>query len=107
MEDRTERMLEMIRQRAAEFVSLNSNRTSLITVTRVTASQDKKRVTVLFTVLPEDKEEEALNFFKRQRAELREFLGKNLRVYPIPFLDVEVDRGEKNRQRIDEISGGL
>ncbi|HYF10089.1 MAG TPA: ribosome-binding factor A [Candidatus Paceibacterota bacterium] len=106
MEDRTERMLEMIRQRAAEFISENSNRTSLLTVTRVTASEDKKRVTVLFTVLPEEKEEEALNFFKRKRAELREYLGEHLRVYPVPFVDVELDRGEKNRQRIDELSGG-
>lgn len=98
-------MLEMVRQKAAEFISESSNRTSLLTVTRVMASQDKKRVTVFFTVLPEDKEGEALNFLKRQRGELRTYLGEHLRVYPIPFVDVELDRGEKNRQRIDELSG--
>ena len=106
MVDRTERLLEMIRKLAAQFISENSNRTSLLTVTRVTASEDRKRVTVLFTVLPEEKEEEALNFFKRQRAELRAYLSERLRVHPIPFVDVELDRGEKNRQRIDELSGG-
>jgi ribosome-binding factor A len=35
--------------------------------------------------------------------ELRKYISKNLKINPIPYLDVEIDEGEKNRQKIDEL----
>jgi ribosome-binding factor A len=62
-----------------------------------------KRATIFITVMPESKEKEALEFAKRKRAELRDFLKKNIEIKIIPFIDIEIDRGEKNRQKIDEL----
>lgn len=100
---RTAKVANLIKEKAAEFLLKESSRASLITVTSATVSPDLKRATVFITVLPEEKEKTALLFAKRKRAEMREFLKKHMTTKTLPFLDVEIDRGEKNRQKIDEL----
>ncbi len=41
---------------------------------------------------------------KRKRAEFREFFKGKARMRALPFFDFEIDKGEKNRQKIDEIA---
>jgi ribosome-binding factor A len=65
-----------------------------------------KKATVYITVLPSSKENAALSFVKRKRADLRDFLKKNMEVKVIPFIDIAIDEGEKNRQKIDELLRG-
>jgi ribosome-binding factor A len=101
MSDRTEKMSELVKELAAEFLSRENNRTSLITVTSANTSPDLKRATIYITVLPEDKEHAALEWAKRMRSDFRELLKKNLAIKNIPFVDFEIDLGEKNRQKID------
>ncbi len=103
MTQRNEKVSNNIKQLAAQFLSRENNRTSLITVTSCSASPDLKRATIFITVFPNTKEMNALGFVKRQRKDLREFLKKNMSVKIIPFIDVEIDQGEKNRQKIDEL----
>lgn len=103
MSDRTEKVANLIKEKTAEFLGRENNGTSLITVTSATASPDLKRATVFITVLPENKEKTALLFAKRKRSEIREFLKKHLMTKMIPFIEIEIDRGEKNRQKIDEL----
>lgn len=55
------------------------------------------------TVLPEDKEQAALDFARRMRTEMRRYVMKRLPVKVIPFFEIEIDYGEKNRQHIDEL----
>jgi ribosome-binding factor A len=66
-------------------------------------SPDTKRATIFITVLPDEKEAGALEFVKRKRKDLREHLKKNIKIKIIPFVDIQIDRGEKNRQKIDEL----
>jgi ribosome-binding factor A len=107
MDQKHERFLNQIREKAAEFISHESNRTSLITVTSVVLSNDESRATIYITVLPSEKEEAALDFLKRQRSDLRDFLKKEIRSMRVPFLDIAIDMGEKNRHKIQEISENL
>ncbi len=88
----------------AQFLEQESNGTSLITVTNATVSKDLKKATIFVSILPESSEESALNFIKRRRKDARIFLKKKLDMRVIPFLDFELDYGEKNRQRIDELA---
>lgn len=81
-----------------------SNYTSLITITDVSVSDKGQRATIFFTVLPEGKEKGALDFAKRMRTDFREYFASQARIRSIPFFDFEIDKGEKNRQHIDEIS---
>ena len=103
MTQRNEKMANFIKEQAAFFLAREDNKTSLITVTSATVSPDLKRATIYITVLPDSKEKLALEFVKRKRRELREFLKKNMTTKIIPFIDITIDLGEKNRQKIDEL----
>src|ERR1039458_4941634 len=100
---RNEKVANQIKELAAQFLGRENNRTSLITVTACTTSPDLKKATILITVFPANKEEIVLNFIKRNLGDLREFLKKTMPIKIIPFLDVAIDQGEKNRQKIDEL----
>lgn len=101
---RQTQVAEAIAHFAGEFFARESNRQSLITVTRANVSPDLKNVTVLISVLPEKFEEAALNFAKRVRTDFREFLKEKSRMKFLPTVAFELDYGEKNRQRIDDLT---
>lgn len=103
MSQRTDKVSNLIKELSAEFLGRTNNRTSLITVTSATTSPDLKRATVFITVLPETKEHDALEFAKRKKGELREFLKKNMATKTVPFIEIDIDKGEKSRQKIDEL----
>jgi ribosome-binding factor A len=103
MGERNEKIANRVKELGAEFLGRENNKTSLISVISATCSPDLKRATIYITVLPNSKEKTALEFAKRKRPELREFLKKNMEVKNIPFIDIAIDLGEKNRQKIDEL----
>lgn len=88
----------------AAYLNREAGTKSMITVTHCSISNDSKRVTAYITVLPEQYEKEALNFAKRQRPEIREFIKEKSRLKTLPFIEIEIDEGEKNRQRIDSLA---
>lgn len=104
---RQEKVAEVLRALGSEFLSRESNRTSLITITRADVSKDMKKATLYITVYPETEEEAALNFVKRSRSHLRDFVKPKLAMKSIPFFDFVIDHGEKNRQLLDELSNDL
>ncbi len=101
---RNQQLKDIIKEAAAEFLQRESNYISILTVTDVSLSDRGNRATIFFTVLPEDKEKGAIDFAKRKRAEFREFFKSKARMRALPFFDFEIDKGEKNRQKIDEIA---
>ena len=86
-----------------DFFQRESSGASMITVTRTDVSMDMKHGTIFISVLPENKEEAAINFAKRMRSELRHYVMKRLPEKVIPFFEVEIDYGEKNRIHVDEL----
>jgi len=103
MGKRQEKMNELLARLAAQFFSVSSGTHSLITVTRVSTSSDFKKATVYFTVIPTDKENDALLFANRKRSDLREYVKKHTNLKFLPFFDIEIDINEKNRQKIDTL----
>lgn len=100
---RKEKIIEVIHKAASEFIQRESNRDSMITVTRIELSSDLKKAIVLVTAFPEHKEEAAIDFLKRNRGEFRHFVNKNTKIQQMPWFDFEIDQGEKSRQKIDKI----
>lgn len=88
---------------AQDFFQRESSGASMITVTRAEVSADMRHGTIYISVLPENKEAAALDFAKRMRTDLRKYVMKRLPVRVIPFFEIEVDYGEKNRRNIDDI----
>ncbi len=87
----TNRTREMLMRAAAAFLSRESNRTSLITVTGIECAQDLSRVTFLVSVFPTERKEEALGFLMRGRGDLREYIKENVPLYRIPHIEFAFD----------------
>ena len=100
---RTEKLPELLRHLAADFIQRESNGTSLITVTRAEITPSKKRVIILYTVLPEDRQEEVAELLERRKRDFMEFIDTHARIGRMPELQFTLDKGEKNRQRMDEL----
>lgn len=100
---RMERAEGLLVRVAAEFLEIESNKTALITVTRATISYDFKNSTIFITVLPEKMEVPALDFARRKLGPFRDYAKSKLKFRVLPFFNIEIDKGEKVRQQIDEL----
>ena len=94
----------MIHRLAAQFISEESSKSSLITVTRVELSPTGKEGKIFFTTLPESEEDTALKFLERKGPEFKRYVRDESRLGFVPHLDFKIDYGERNRQRLDELS---
>ncbi len=101
------RIREQIIRTSAKFLELESNKTSLITVTGAEIFSRGQQAKIFITIFPDDKEEEGLSFLKRKRPELREYIKKETKLQTVPFLDIVIDQGEKNRQKIEKLSAQI
>jgi ribosome-binding factor A len=103
MSFRQEKVNHQIKEVVANFLEAESNNLSLITVMSVDVSPDLKNAKILISVLPESKEKAALDFCKRKRSEIKNEIKKKMNLRSIPFVDIEIDKGEKNRQKIHDL----
>ncbi len=104
MSTRTEKIREILREVAAEYILREASPQSLITVTRTSVTEDGKRGTIFISVLPDSAETAALDFTNRHRRDLAHFFKTRVKgVYP-PHMEFVIDKGEKMRQRLDELS---
>jgi ribosome-binding factor A len=98
-----EKSASLLLKFAAEYFSIESNRDSLMTVTRTDVLDKGRRAIIFFTALPKEKENEALEFAKRRRQDFRQFVMAKKSFGFVPRIDFCIDFGEHNRQRIDEL----
>ncbi len=104
---RTEKASESLMHLAADYIALEAARGSLITPTRIDMSPDRKNATIFVSVFPDSASVPAMSFLTRHRDPFREYLKKHGRFSILPFIKFELDYGEKNRQRLDELSNEL
>ncbi len=97
-------MAEALRETAAEFLAREAGRESLVTVTQVALTEDGRRGIIYITVMPEKDEESAIAFANRNRGELTKIFREHVRGMRLPHVEYRLDKGEKNRQRLDELS---
>ncbi len=103
MNIREQKIREHVMHLAAEFLRNEASLASLITVTNSTFNEHSNIATIFFTVFPEDKERTALEFASRKAREFREYVKEHTRIRSLPFFQFEIDKGEKNRQLIDDL----
>lgn len=103
MQEQHKRATLAIQELAATFIQHEANADPLITITGAHASLDFKHITIYFTTIPEDKQENALIFLRRNAGEFRNYIKKHGRFKMLPHVEFEVDYGERHRQHIDEV----
>ncbi len=101
MSHRNEKLPELMMHLFAEWISIESNRTSLITATSARLSENGRQLNLYYTVLPEEKENAVADFLSRRKRDFFAFVDTKARIGRMPEVRFELDRGEKNRQRID------
>jgi ribosome-binding factor A len=106
-EIKREKVAEIIHHLAAEFAHNEESGASLLTITRVVLSPTGKEAQVFFTTLPEKQEDTALKFLTRKIPEFKRYIRDESRLGLIPHVTFKIDYGERNRQRLDELSENL
>jgi len=99
---RQDKVASAIVRIAAEFLKNEANPSPLITVTRADVSPDLKKASVFVSVLPEKDQDKAMVFLMRKQHALRNYAKKQLPIKRLPFFEFVLDKGERNRQRIDD-----
>ena len=102
-----EKMNEILLRLAADFALRESTPASLITMTRVELNPSGKVADIYFTTLPETQQDTALKFLERKGSEFMKFVRNKSKIGIIPHLRFKIDYGERNRQRLDEISESI
>jgi ribosome-binding factor A len=103
MNSKLEKINKEMKKLFAQFIEKESNKQSLITVTRCEISSDRKNIDVLVSVLPEEKEKQVIKFLERRKWDARDYMKKRIKTRVIPFVHFKIDAGEKNRQKIDQL----
>ncbi|HEY4514668.1 MAG TPA: ribosome-binding factor A [Candidatus Paceibacterota bacterium] len=102
-ERRTHKLGDEVRDLVATYLEEHSDRTSLITVTRVELLRNGKLARCYVSVFPPEREEASLGFANRNLAEIKSYIASKTKMRMIPNIQIVSDQGEKNRQRIDEL----
>jgi ribosome-binding factor A len=100
---RLEKLNKEMRKAFGEFIERESNKQSLVTVTRCDVSPDLSNVIVYVSVFPTDAEQQVINFLNRRKWDARAYMKKRVVIRVIPVVEFMVDYGEKNRQHIDQL----
>lgn len=80
---------------------------TLVTITKVTTSNDLSYADVSVSVMPVEKEEHVFKDLERQRRELQSILAKKLFITEFPTLRFQPDRTEAHADRIGQLLDSL
>lgn len=100
---RLEKLNKEMRKAFGEFIERESNKQSLVTVTRCDTAPDLSNVIVYVSVFPTDAEDKVINFLNRRKYDARTYMKKRVVSRVIPQVNFMIDLGEKNRQHIDQL----
>lgn len=103
-EIKREIVAEILHRLAAEFIRDNTTQSSLLTITRVELSPTGKEAKIYFTTFPDSQEDTALKFLMRKTPEFKKYVRDKSSIGLVPHIDFKIDYGERNRQRLDELS---
>ena len=100
---REEKLKALFMKLAAEFLKTEGKSSSLVTITDASRSRDLEHASFFVTVFPDTEEMRALAELQAKRNDVRSFFMQNTKMKAVPSVTFAIDKGEKARQRIDEL----
>lgn len=100
---REDKAASLLTDLAAKYIAREAGRSTLITPLRTDIGRDRKNATIFVSVFPTEEGQHALAFLARHKDLFRDYLKKTARLSMLPYIRFELDYGELNRQRLDEI----
>jgi ribosome-binding factor A len=107
MSYRPEQAAEHVTHLAAQYLSREAGRTTLLTATRTDLSLNGRQAMIYVSVFPESENKHALTFLGRHEQSFRDFLKKEARLSTLPFIKFVIDPGEANRAILEELAKSL
>jgi ribosome-binding factor A len=104
MQHLKEKLKGVITALAGEYLSREADSSSLITVTGCKVPDNMRSATILISVLPENRAGAALAFAQHKLPKFRAYVASHARLKYVPFFHFAIDRGEQNRQALDNIT---
>jgi ribosome-binding factor A len=101
---RNSEMSALLLEVVSKWITRESNKQSMITLTSIILSEDARYANLGVSVIPESGTNPAITFLQRHASDIQLFMRnemKNRR--SLPFLRFHSDLGEKNRQKIDSL----
>ncbi|OGZ14623.1 MAG: hypothetical protein A3G11_02060 [Candidatus Lloydbacteria bacterium RIFCSPLOWO2_12_FULL_51_9] len=103
MTPRQEKLNVHVRTIIAEFLRKEFGTSPLVSVTELFVARGLQSARALITVFPAHEEERVCAVLKKRQGALRQYLALHTRMKYVPEVFFEIDRGEQNRQRIEEL----
>ena len=100
---REEKLNTHLQKVLAEFLREELGVSPLVSVTRVEVARGLRSARVFITVYPEKDAGAVLAVLEKKHGALMRYLTAHTRIKYIPSVSFEIDLGEKNRQRIEEL----
>lgn len=106
---RKQKLDSLLHQKIAEIIQkrLDAPLDILITIVKVDTSPDLENVKIFFSVLPDEKKDEALKFLIKNSKEIKKNLAKELELKKIPKLKFKFEETEKKAQEIEQLLDSL
>jgi len=100
---RKDRVSELIWHELAGIILREINfEGAIVTITKVDLTDKLAFARVFVSVLPEEKESEALKMLVRRRPYLQSLLLRKINIRPMPNLDFRLDQGSKNAANVEK-----
>jgi len=103
MTKREEKISSLLKQLSSEFLVRLDLGKNFTTITHVTLSKNLKSAKIFISVYPSTSEKKVLKIIKEKRCNMQNFVASKTKLKFLPRLEFEIDEGEKNRQRIEEL----
>lgn len=100
---RKEKINSLLKKVVSSFLRTSAPSGILITVTRVEISRGLRYAKIFLNIFPEEKEDYILKLLENKAGELRNYAKPRLKMKFLPQFEIEIDKGEKARQRMEEI----
>ncbi len=101
---REQKVNSLLKNLVADFCA-KETAGSIITVTRVEITKDLKSAKIFISIFPENKKNEVLGVLEEKKGELRKYIGSRIKMKFLPRLEIEIDKEEATRKKIDELLG--
>jgi ribosome-binding factor A len=98
-----ERYNDLLRDIVSSFIKEKIDFNAMVTVMRVETPENLRSAKIFISAFPEEKEKEALSFFKRKKNDLYDFVKPRLKMRFLPSFFFEIDKGIKLERKIEEI----
>ena len=100
---RINKVNSLLRNLVSSFVGREFKSGTIITVTHVETSRDLRNAKVFVSIFPDSKSDDTLKLLEKKSRDLKKYVQPLLKMKFLPEFEFELDYGEKNRQKLEEI----